>query len=59
MVSELWWSSSYEFEYHHFYFFDKNQAQDNMDLYKFKTQNLRGVLENNNYYYILKPHLIA
>jgi hypothetical protein len=28
MVSEPWWPNNYEFESHHPYLFDKNQAQN-------------------------------
>ena len=39
MVSEPWWSNGYEFEFYHFYLFDKkNQVQDNVSLCKFKLQ---------------------
>jgi hypothetical protein len=36
MVSEIWWLSDHEIESHYPYLFDKNQAQDNMDICKFQ-----------------------
>jgi hypothetical protein len=50
MVSEPWSPSGHEFESHHLYLFDKNQAQDNMSLCKFQIQiafTWGGVLKNN------------
>jgi hypothetical protein len=38
MISDPWWSSDHEFESHHFYLFDKNQAQDNMGLCGFQVK---------------------
>ena len=58
-MSESWWSSSHEFESHHPYLFDKNKAQDNVELCKLQVQKAFtgwGVLENN-INYILKPYI--
>ena len=38
MISEPCWSNGHGFESHHPYLFDKNQAQNNIDLYKFQAQ---------------------
>ena len=37
MVSESWWSSDHKFESYHPHLFDKNQAQDNVNLCKFQA----------------------
>jgi len=61
MISEPWWQSGHEFESHHPYLFDKNQAQGNASMYKFQVQKVftwGGVLENN-INYILGPHLLV
>jgi len=55
------WSNGHEFESHHPYLFDKNQAQCNASLCKFQAQRAftwEGVLENN-INYISRPHLTA
>jgi hypothetical protein len=59
MVSETWWPSNHEFESHHSYLFNKNQAQDNMSLYKSQVQmtfTWNDVLKNN-INHILKAYL--
>jgi hypothetical protein len=59
MISESWWSSDHEFEFHHLHLFDKNQARGNVGLCKFQAQmtfTWGGVLENN-INHILEPYL--
>jgi hypothetical protein len=61
MVLESWWPSGHEFESHHSYLFDKNEAQSSVSLCKFQAQRAFtwGAVLENNINYILGPHLIA
>jgi hypothetical protein len=59
MVSEPWWLSGHEFESHHLYLFDKNQAQGNVSLCKFQAQRtfIWGDVLENNINHIMRHHL--
>jgi len=61
MVSEFWWLSDHEFEYHNLYLFDKNQTQDSEGLRKFQVQKIFtwGSVLEDNINHILKSNLIV